>query len=56
MASEFEHLKIVLNDRYLVDREPGADRFSREIELAAKLNHPHILPLYDSGKADGLLY
>lgn len=27
----------------------GADRFTREIEIAAALNHPHILPLYDSG-------
>jgi len=34
----------------------GADRFLREIEIAANLNHPHILPLHDSGEADGLLY
>src|SRR5262249_12249936 len=34
----------------------GADRFSREIEIAAGLTHPHILPLYDSGDADGLLF
>ena len=34
----------------------GAGRFLREIQLAAKLNHPHILPLYDSGQADGLLF
>ncbi len=34
----------------------GTDRFLREIEIAAKLSHPHILPLYDSGEADGLLY
>ena len=34
----------------------GADRFLREIRLAAKLAHPHILPLYDSGEADGALY
>jgi len=27
----------------------GADRFAREIQIAASLNHPHILPLYDSG-------
>ena len=29
----------------------GAERFHREIEIAANLNHPHILPLYDSGSA-----
>lgn len=34
----------------------GADRFLREIEIAAGLNHPRILPVHDSGEADGLLY
>ena len=34
----------------------GGDRFLREIEIAAQLNHPHILPLYDSGEDDGFLY
>jgi len=34
----------------------GRDRFLREIEIAARLTHPHILPLYDSGVADGQLY
>jgi len=34
----------------------GTDRFLREIKLAARLNHPHILPLFDSGEADGFLY
>src|SRR5438445_12987365 len=34
----------------------GADRFLREIEIAARLQHPHILPLYDSGRADGFLF
>ncbi len=34
----------------------GAERFLREIDTAARLNHPHIVPLYDSGDADGLLY
>ena len=34
----------------------GGDRFEREIKLAAKLQHPNILGLYDSGEADGLLY
>ena len=34
----------------------GADRFLREIEIAARLTHPHVLPLHDSGEQDGLLY
>ncbi len=34
----------------------GPERFLREIEIAAGLTHPHILPLHDSGEADGLLY
>jgi serine/threonine-protein kinase len=34
----------------------GPERFLREIEVAASLHHPHILPLYDSGDADGVLY
>jgi eukaryotic-like serine/threonine-protein kinase len=39
-----------------ISAEVGADRFLREIKLAAKLTHPHILPVYDSGEADGLLF
>jgi tetratricopeptide (TPR) repeat protein len=34
----------------------GEDRFHREIEVAANLAHPHIMPLHDSGSADGMLY
>src|SRR6185295_15102517 len=34
----------------------GPDRFLREIEIAAQLSHPHILPLLDSGDANGFLY
>jgi len=34
----------------------GSERFLREIEIAAQLTHPHILPLHDSGQADGFLY
>lgn len=34
----------------------GADRFLREIKTTAGLTHPHILPLFDSGEADGFLY
>jgi eukaryotic-like serine/threonine-protein kinase len=34
----------------------GADRFVQEIKTTAALQHPHILPLFDSGQADGFLY
>jgi serine/threonine-protein kinase len=34
----------------------GADRFLREIKVAASLQHPNVLALYDSGEADGILY
>jgi tRNA A-37 threonylcarbamoyl transferase component Bud32 len=34
----------------------GADRFVQEITTTASLQHPHILPLFDSGTADGFLY
>src|SRR5512134_642455 len=34
----------------------GASRFLREISIAAQLQHPNILPLHDSGEADGFLY
>ena len=44
----------VLNPQ--VAAEIGAERFLREIKMAAGLTHPHILPVYDSGEADGLLF
>lgn len=34
----------------------GADRFLSEIRTTANLQHPHILPLFDSGEADGFLF
>src|SRR5437667_8008836 len=34
----------------------GTERFQREIEIAAALNHPHILAVHDSGEAAGMLY
>ena len=33
-----------------------SDRFLREVRITARLNHPHILPLLDSGEADGFVY
>ncbi len=41
-------LKVLRDD---VAASVGGERFLREIQLAAKLSHPHILPLYDAGKA-----
>jgi serine/threonine-protein kinase len=46
-------LKVLLPELALSVR---AERFLREIQIAAKLTHPHILPLYDSGAAEGILY
>jgi tetratricopeptide (TPR) repeat protein/tRNA A-37 threonylcarbamoyl transferase component Bud32 len=34
----------------------GSERFLREVRIAARLTHPHILPLHDSGEASGFLY
>jgi len=34
----------------------GPERFLKEIQIAARLTHPNILPLHDSGETDGLLY
>ncbi len=36
--------------------DDGKDRFLREIQIAARLSHPNILPVHDSGEAAGLLY
>ncbi len=44
----------VMNDE--VAQVLGPERFLREIKTTAKLNHPNILQLYDSGEAGGLLY
>ncbi len=34
----------------------GGERFLNEIKVTANLQHPHILPLFDSGETDGFLY
>jgi serine/threonine protein kinase/tetratricopeptide (TPR) repeat protein len=46
-------IKVLRDD---VAQSVGRERFLREIQLAARLSHPHILPLFDSGDADGTLY
>jgi serine/threonine-protein kinase len=46
-------IKVLLPE---LSRFLGLERFLREIHIAAQLNHPHILPLHDSGEADGLLF
>ncbi len=46
-------LKVLLPE---LARSVRTERFLREIEIAAQLTHPHILPLYDSGEASGGLY
>ena len=46
-------IKVLLPD---LSASVQSERFLREIQIAAKLTHPRILPLYDSGAADGLLY
>lgn len=58
LAEDLKHdrtvaIKVMRQD---VSQSLGRDRFLREIQLAARLTHPHILPLYDSGEVDGILY
>ncbi len=58
LAEDVKHARPVALK--VLDPELGAslaaDRFLREIKIAARLQHPHIVPLYDSGVADDLLY
>ena len=58
LANDVKHerevaIKVLLPD---LSASIGAERFEREIRTAAKLQHPHILGLFDSGSALGLLY
>jgi serine/threonine protein kinase/tetratricopeptide (TPR) repeat protein len=58
LAKDLKHgrnvaLKVLRED---VAHSVGADRFLREIQLAARLNHPNIIALFDSGDIDGVLY
>ena len=42
--------------RHELSSAMGVDRFPREIQIVAQMQHPHILPLHDSGEVDGFLY
>ena len=58
LAEERKHqrkvaIKILRQD---ISISVGAERFLREIGIAARLSHPHIVPLIDSGQSEGLLY
>ncbi len=58
LAHDLKHdrdvaIKVLRDD---VAQSVGRERFLREIQLAAKLSHPHILPLFDSGDAEGTLF
>jgi serine/threonine-protein kinase len=58
LAEDLKHKRqvaIKLLDPELA-RALGSERFLREVEVTAKLTHPHILALYDSGEADGFLF
>jgi dienelactone hydrolase len=56
LARDLRHGRAVAIKVLRPDLSVGADRFLREINIAAQLNSPHILPMLDSGEADGLLY
>jgi serine/threonine-protein kinase len=58
LAEERKHqrkvaIKVLRED---IGMSVGAERFLREIGIAARLSHPHIVPLIDSGQVDGQLY
>ena len=46
-------IKVLRSD---LTSELSTDRFGPEIKLAARINHPHILPLFDSGERDDIVY
>ena len=58
LAEDLKHhrrvaVKVINPD---IGRSIGAERFLKEIAVTARLSHPNILPLFDSGSADGQLY
>src|SRR2546428_1410424 len=58
LAEDLKHRRIVAIKVLRPELTPalGAERFLPEITTSANLRHPHILPLYDSCEADGLLF
>ena len=56
LAQDLKHGRQVAVKVLNPDLGLGPERFLREIEIAASLAHPHILPVHDSGTADGLLF
>jgi tetratricopeptide (TPR) repeat protein len=56
LATDLKHNRQVAVKVLKPELQLGADRFLREITIAAQLQHPHILPLFDSGEDVGLLW
>ncbi|PYP39116.1 MAG: hypothetical protein DMD46_00335 [Gemmatimonadetes bacterium] len=57
MADPFAQLAAALAEQYTIEREAGVGGMAlSEIRVTAHLHHPHILPLFDSGQAGGLVY
>jgi serine/threonine-protein kinase len=56
LAEDIKHHRNVAIKILRADLSLGPQRFLKEIELTAGLQHPHIVPLFDSGSADGTLY
>ena len=58
LARDLRHDRLVAVKvlRPEISAEIGPERFHREIRMAAGLTHPHILPVFDSGETEGLLF
>ena len=56
LAEDLKHHRNVAIKVLRPDLSLGPERFLKEIELTAGLQHPHIVPLFDSGSTDGALY